>query len=62
MNDSNLETIKAPLRVDDAALAARIGEGLLALGYTGDAMRAAVPESAEALTSMKMDHAAIACR
>ncbi len=62
MNDSNLETIKAPLRVDDAALAARIGEGLLALGYTGDAMRAAVPESALAETSMKMDHAAIAER
>jgi SAM-dependent methyltransferase len=65
-NSSNssidLETIKAPLRVDDPALAARIGEGLLALGYSGDAMREAVPESAEASTSMKMNHAAIAER
>ena len=32
-----LEKIKAPLRVDDPALAAKIGEGLLALGFSGDA-------------------------
>jgi len=55
-------TIQAPLRVDDATLAKKIRDGFLALGYTGDAMRKAVPESAEAKTSMKMDHAAIAKR
>ena len=62
MNDTDLEKIKEPLRVDDPALAARIAEGLLARGFTGDGMRAAVPETALAETSMKMDHAAIAER
>lgn len=54
--------LQAPLQVDDPRLAARISAGLLALGYTGDAMRAAVPETAEANTAMKMNHAAIAAR
>ena len=57
-----LEKIKAPLRVDDPALAAKIGAGLLALGFSGDAMRAAIPETALAETSMKMDHAMVADR
>ena len=62
MNDTDLGKIKTPLRVDDPALAAKIAEGLLARGFTGDGMRAAVPETALADTSMKMDHAAIAER
>jgi len=62
MIDIDLEKIKAPLRVDDPALAAKIAEGLLALGFSGDSMRAAVPETAAAETSMKMNHAAIAER
>lgn len=62
MIDTELEKIKAPLRVDDPALAAKIAEGLLAHGFSGDSMRAAVPETAAAETSMKMNHAAIAER
>lgn len=56
------EHLTAPLRVDRAELAEKIRDGLLKLGFTGDAMRAAVPESAEASTSMHMDHAMIAER
>lgn len=52
----------APLRVENAELARKIAKGLLALGFTGDAMREAVPESAEATTSMKMDHGEVAAR
>jgi len=62
MTDTEQEKIKAPLRVDDPAVIAKIAEGLRALDFTGDSMRAAVPETAAAETSMKMDHAAVARR
>jgi SAM-dependent methyltransferase len=56
------EKLRAPLPVDDATLGARIAEGLLRLGYTGDAMRAAVPETADGESSIKMDQATVAER
>jgi SAM-dependent methyltransferase len=56
------EKLRAPLPVEDATLGARVAAGLLRLGYTGDAMRAAVPETADGETSLKMDQAAVAER
>jgi carbamoyltransferase len=56
------EKLTAPLRVDSADLAWKIREGLLGIGFSGDAMRELVPETADAATAMKMDHAAIAER
>ncbi|MBL8237541.1 MAG: methyltransferase [Bryobacterales bacterium] len=56
------EKLRAPLPVGDATLGARIAEGLLRLGYTGEAMRAAVPETADGESSIKMNQAMVAER
>jgi len=52
--NSQLEKIIAPLKLDDPALAARIAAGLLERGYTGDAVREAIPEVAEAQKAMQI--------